>query len=281
MENPISEPIPDVITLHPKPHWFSENPGKAWGEKFFLIYSPVWMLQMLLAMLLGFCANLNDLGLMMVALCVALPLVIVPLVLRNKAERGIPWYKTYWFKANLYMGIFSLIGNYFCCEYFFDTLGMVYNFPQLRWTFDSALVGSGIQTVPIIMYLFTQAYFMTYHTSAVVVLRRIKTAKAKWLRWLFPLAIVALSYFWAWLETRAMANALLQNIFYYQNMSRMLALGSVSYACFFITSFPIFYNLDENQNEKWGLVKVCGAALAAGMLTLLLLDLWTRFIGPI
>lgn len=30
--------------------WFSANPDKAWAEKFFLAYSPVWMLQMGLVM---------------------------------------------------------------------------------------------------------------------------------------------------------------------------------------------------------------------------------------
>src|SRR5437899_8090148 len=36
--------------------------------------------------------------------------------------------------------------------YSFDVMGMVYNYPHLHWTFDSALLGSGKQVVPIIMY---------------------------------------------------------------------------------------------------------------------------------
>ena len=33
-----------------RPRWFSENPSKAWGEKFFLAYSPAWMFLMALVM---------------------------------------------------------------------------------------------------------------------------------------------------------------------------------------------------------------------------------------
>ena len=34
-------------------HWFSRNPSKAWAEKFFLLYTPVWMLGMGLQMRTG------------------------------------------------------------------------------------------------------------------------------------------------------------------------------------------------------------------------------------
>jgi cycloeucalenol cycloisomerase len=277
MKNTPSNPNKNSI----KARWFSENPDKAWAEKFFLIYSPIWMLQVFLGMALGISRKVGDVGALIQALLVALPLVIVPLVMRRESRTGKRWHQTYWFKANLYIFIFSFIGNYFGSEYFFDVLGMVYNYPQLHLNFDSALLGTGEQKVPVIMFFMTQAYFMTYHTSAVVVLRRLRTSRLGKYAWLFPIAIFVIGFFWAWMESFAMANPMMKDVFYYKDLDRMLAYGSITYSCYFIASFPIFYFLDEKADDNWGWIRTAAAGLSAGMLTLLLLDLWTRYIGPI
>ncbi|HEX3046386.1 MAG TPA: hypothetical protein VHY08_16630 [Bacillota bacterium] len=261
--------------------WFSENPNKAWGEKFFLIYSPIWILMMAISTWLGTSQHLGDIANLIQSAVIALPLIVVPFFIRNESGIGRPWYQSYWFKANLYIFIFSCFGNYFGSEYFFDVLGMVYNYPNLHLNLDSALLGSGTQHVPIIMYLLTQVYFMTYHTTAVVVLRRIKTSRIPWARWLFPIILLVVAYFWAWMETRAMATPMLQGTFYYRDINRMLSYGSLIYASYFVTSFPIFYFLDEKSDENWGLLRTIAAGLSASMLTFFLLDLWTRFIGHI
>lgn len=264
-----------------RPRWFSANPSKAWGEKFFLIYSPIWMLQMAVVMLLHIDNTLGDLGYIIQSLLVALPLVLVPLVIRDETSLGRSWYQTYWFKANVYIFVFTFFGNYFGSEYFFDVLGMVYNYPNIHWTLDSALLGSGHQKVPLIMYILTQAYFMTYHSSAVVVLRRIRTSGIPGAVILFPLMVFAIGYFWAWMETTAMANPLMADKFYYRDMARMLQYGSISYACFFISSFPIFYSIDEHEGESWTLKNTIFAACAASMFTFYLLDFWTHLVGPL
>lgn len=201
--------------------------------------------------------------------------------MRDERHLGNRWYQTYWFKANIYIFVFSIFGNYFGSEYFFDVLGMVYKFDNLQWNLDSALLGSGEQKVPLIMYFLTHAYFMTYHTSAVVVLRRIRTSGLPGVVLLFPLCVFAIGYFWAWMETTAMANPMIQSYFYYKDMARMLAFGSISYACYFVASFPIFYYLDEHEHAKWDLQKTVFAALSASMLTFYLLDMWTAYIGNI
>lgn len=262
------------------PRWFSENPSKAWGEKFFLIYSPVWILLMALTTLLGFKIP-GEAGSLINACIIALPLVIVPLLIRNETGLGRPWHQTYWFKANLYIFTFSFFGNYFGSEYFFDILGMNYNYPHIQLTLDSKLVGSGLQQVPIIMYILTQAYFMTYHTTAVVVLRRIRTSPFPWAKWLFVLMIPVIGYIWAWLETRVMASPVAGGNFYYQDLNRMLSYGSLIYVSYFITSFPIFYFLDEKEGDNWGILRTIFAALSASMLTFFLLDFWAHFIGHI
>jgi cycloeucalenol cycloisomerase len=173
------------------------------------------------------------------------------------------------------------MGNYFVSKYFFDVLGMVYRFPQFRLTFDSVLVAFGQQHVPVIMYPLTLAFFMTYHTVAIVLLRRLNTSRFGGMILLFPIAVLALAYFTAWIETFAMVNPLMQAVFYYQDKFRMLWFGSALYACYLAVSFPIFYFLDEKPAHRWSLLHTIAAGLSCTMLTLFLLDLLTGIIGPI
>jgi len=258
--------------------WFAENESKAWAEKFFLIYSPIWMGFMGITMAMGWVKVWNDAGFMLQACVVALPLFLYPLFFRKEST---PLTDTYWFKANLYIFVFNFFGNYAGSEYFFDVLGMVYNYPAIQWNLDTALIGSGEQKVPLIMYFLTQAYFITYHTSAVVVLRRIKTSALPFMWLLFPIMIFVIGYFWAWMETKAMANPMIAEQFYYKDNARMLAYGSVMYAFYFLASFPIFYFLDEDKKRKWSLLMVVAAGLSASMLTFYLLDFWTHLVGRI
>lgn len=261
------------------PRWFSANPDRAWAEKFFLLYSPVWMILMGIMMPTGWVNTFSNGALLLHSLLVAAPLIVVPALLRRHS--GIPWHDSYWFKANLYIGLFGFFGNYFGSEYFFDVLGMVYDFPNATTTLDARLVGSGEQPVPVIMYLYTHAYFMTYHTTAILVLRRIMTAGLPGTRLLFLPIVFAVGYCWAWLETKAMANPMIATSFHYTNMEAMLAYGSAIYALYFIASFPIFYFLDEHTGRRWDLFRVVGAGLSASMLTFYLLDAAAWWVGAL
>jgi cycloeucalenol cycloisomerase len=205
-----------------------------------------------------------------IGLAAALPLVLVPALIRDERPIGRRWYQTYWFKANLYIAIFNFAANYFGSEYFFDILGMVYDYPLLELNFDSTLVGSGEQRVPLIMYLLTQAYFVTYHTTAVIVLRRIRTSR-----------ILIVAYFWAWMETKAMANPWIESQFYYKDMERMLTYGSLFYSLYFVASFPIFYRLDEERDANWSLPITAAAACTASMIMMFLLDFAAAIFGPL
>jgi len=255
--------------------WFSSDPDKAWAEKFFLAYSPVWMALMAVMMLTGWVNSFSDTALLFHACLVALPLVVVPALLRRKST--IPWYESYWFKANLYIFVFSFFGNYFGSEYFFDVLGMVYNYPNVTTNLDSSLLGSGKQSVPLIMYFYTQAYFITYHTSAIIVLRRVMKSNLPAKSLFFLPLVFVVGYVWAWLETKAMANPLIESSFYYEKMSIMLAYGSAIYATYFVASFPIFYFI--NEKKSWDNFKVISAGLSASMLTFYMLDTAAHLIG--
>jgi cycloeucalenol cycloisomerase len=235
------------------PRWFSENPSKAWGEKFFLAYSPVWMTVMALVMGLGVTERLGEWGFLAIGVAVALPLMAVPALTRDERPLGRRWYQT----------------------------GMVYDYPMIDLNLDAALVGSGEQRVPLIMYLLTQAYFLTYHTTAVVVLRRIRTSGVPIGAMLWPLLLLAVAYFWAWMETKAMANPWIASQFYYKDMERMLRYGSLFYSLYFIASFPIFYHLDERRDTSWSLAMTAAAALSASMIMMFLLDFAAAIFGPL
>ncbi len=260
-------------------HWWSRNPSKAWGEKFFLLYTPFWMLGMGALMKSGAGARWGDVALNAALLVILAPLLIVPALVRDETALGRRWFETYWFKLNLWIAIFAVIGSYFGSEYFFDVLGMVYNYPQLHWSLDSVLLGSGQQRVPLIMYASAHFYFVTYHTAAVVVMRRVRTSRQLGARWLWPLIVLVTAYFFAWAETFFMTDASIAAQFYYRDLPRMLRWGSLFYACYFFISFPMIYRLDEEPDDNWSLRRTSIEALAAGMLVLLLLDSVTRVVG--
>jgi cycloeucalenol cycloisomerase len=261
-------------------HWLSKNPSKAWGEKFFLIYSPIWIAGVALIQHSAMYKAWEDLGIMLWSFAMATPLVLYPAIFRNESNLGRKWYESYWLKMNLWIWIFTWIGSYFGTEYFFDVLGMRYDFPT-TWNLDAELVGRGSGEVPFALYVQTQAYFMTYHTVAVVVMRRVRTSALGRHFGVFPLVVLGLCYAIAYAETLFMANDFMADQFHYLDRERMLKYGSIFYGCYFVVSFPMVYRLDETEAERWSLGRTAFEALAAGMLVLILLDAWAKLIGPL
>jgi cycloeucalenol cycloisomerase len=259
----------------PGARWLSANPDKAWGERFFLAYSPVWMAVFGVYQRTRVGDAFGDVGNFLVTFAIFAPLWIVPLL----RHRTTPWRESYWFKFNLWILVYSAIGSYFFSEYFFDVLGMVYNFPHLHWTFDSVMLGSGKQVVPIIMYLSAHYFFVTYHTTAVVVMRRVRTSRLN-VHPVVGAAVVALAaWFWARAEITLTTSPSIADQFRYEDMRWALRWGALFYASYFIVSFPMVYRLDERVDDRWSLGRTAIDALAAGMLTFVLLDLATRLTG--
>lgn len=262
------------------PRWLSPNPDKAWVEKFFLAYTPAWMASMGFMMLTGADKSWSDAALLAHALATALPVLLVPMLLAGR-QGGVPWRRSYWLKANLYLFVFGFFGNYFGSEYFFDVLGMVYRYPNATTTLDSALVGTGTQSVPLIMYCYTHVYFMTYHATANVALRRLRQLPLPAMGLLFPVFVCLIGYGWAWAETRAMANPLMAASFWYEKMDAMLKYGSAIYATYFVASFPIWYFLDERPEQRWTPAQAVAGGLSASMLTFFMLDFAARWVGSL
>jgi cycloeucalenol cycloisomerase len=260
--------------------FLSLNADKAKAEKFFLIYTPIWFAFVALTSIIKFPGADRDLGSIIKSLFVGLPLVLYPLLSRKCSAPGHSPLSSYWLKANIYIAVLTFFGTYFGTEYFFDVLGMVYNYPDIKLGFDSALLGSGQQMVPISMYFMTLAYFMTYHSTASVAIRVLKTSRLGRIKILYPIVILAVGYAWAWLETFIMASPGNTN-FYYKDMGRMLSFGSLIYTSYFVITFPVFHAIDEDASKPWSLGKTAVAALASSMGVFYLLDFWAKAIGTL
>lgn len=62
----------------------------------------------------------------------------------------------------------------------------------------------------------------------------------------------------------------------------MLRFGTLCYATYFVVSFPSFFRLDEQPDQPpWSLTRTVIEASFVSITSLLLRDLWARFVGPI
>ncbi|KAG2331712.1 hypothetical protein Bca4012_018730 [Brassica carinata] len=252
--------------------WLAANPSKRWGELFFLFYTPFWLtLSLGIVVPYKLYETFTELEYLILALVSALPAFLIPMLLVGKADRSLPWKDRYWVKANLWIIIFSYVGNYFWTHYFFKVLGASYTFPSWK-----------MNNVPHTTFFMTHACFLFYHVASNITLRRLRHSIAGLpdsLRWSFEATwILALSYFIAYLETVAIAN-----FPYYEFVDRnaMYKVGCLFYAIYFIVSFPMFSRMEEKPSDEWDLSRVAVDALGAAMLVTIILDLWRLFLGPI
>ncbi|CAA2992251.1 cycloeucalenol cycloisomerase [Olea europaea subsp. europaea] len=211
--------------------WLAQDPSKRWGELFFLLYTPFW-LTLCLGIIVPYklYESFTEWEYLFLGLFSALPAVIVPMVLVGKADSSICWKDRYWVKANLWIIVFSYVGNYFWTHYFFTVLGASYTFPSWK-----------MNNVPHTTFLLTHVCFLFYHVSSNMTLRRLQHSidhLPEKTQWLFKGAwILAFSYFIAYLETLAISN-----FPYYEFVDRasMYKVGSLFYAIYFMVSFPMF-----------------------------------------
>jgi len=272
-------------------HWFSGNPDKAWGEKFFLGFLPVFLLYNGVVQQMGWLDTGNFWNVTQNLLMWAPYCLLLPWWLRRHS--GVPATQSYWFKFNVYMVVYVFWATYFHTEYFFSVLGIRYRFPEVTLYFDSALLGPAeataretFQKIPPGMYLNAIAFFIVYHTASVVIMRRVRTLTPnatpllRKLLWVLTVAVTA--FFFAWAETYFYVNDGIRQYVWYVDMARMLSIGSVCYMLYFLVSFPNVFRMDEDrEGECWTVSRAAIEASAVSMVILFLMDLFAWVYGPI
>ena len=269
--------------------WLSDNDDRAWAEKLYLWYIPVFFLISGITSRTGFSLAGNWQNLI-AGFLVWLPFcVLLPLWLRR--NHPLPIHRQWWFKFQLYLAVVIFFLTYFGTEYFFDTLGMRYNYPNVSWYFDSVLLGpdqaaalGDYKRVPIGMYPISVGFFTVYHIGAIVMMRRLYriglASGANAGRIAFGLALVLAALFWAWLETTLFVSQPKGSFAWYEDLERQLGIGSLFYAMGFLFTFANVYWLDELAGQRpWSLRRIAVEATAMCLLVLLAGDLWSLAFG--
>lgn len=250
------------------------NPAKREFEIWALTYTVIWIAVFMVVVASGAYEQFDEYSYLYLCVGLATPFLLQPIVYPLPTESQYPLLQRYSFKANVWIAIFSFIGNYWYTHYFYTVLQARYTFPAHR-----------LNDVPVALYFATHFYFVTYHTFANCLLRKVETTFASGLNrtLLFWTVVLAFSYFTAFMETLSISS-----FPYYSFADRYLAytIGSAFYGIYFLISFPVFFNLDEGVVEANGkisadsnrekkphtimqtILEVCGAS----MIVLCLLD---------
>ena len=213
-------------------------------------------------------------------LILALPCVLQPILAPsaffNSPDAHRPLSERYATKANIWLAIYTFIGNYWYTHYFYSVLKASYSMPSTR-----------LNNVPIAMFFATHFYFSSYHVFSNCMLRKIRTSFEAGVkrRILYVSTVFVLSYFTAFMETLTISS-----FPYYSFEDRNMAyvVGSAFYGIYFLVSFPAFYEfeLDIDRDDThtrsvkkltiWGtIVESCGY----GMMIMCLLDFVRLYIG--
>jgi cycloeucalenol cycloisomerase len=233
------------------------DPNRAWAERFFLLYTPVWIGAVALVMVTGWMRHWGDSGYLAFGFALALPPVVLPYVLApTKAA------KDYAARFNLWIFVFSFFGNYFICRYFEDVLGLRYGFPT-ETNLGALTLGRQQEKIPFTLYLMTQAYFLTYHAAIFVTWRRFGRT--------VPMLVLGCCFF-AFAETASMATPLLSGLFWYTSMQKMLTIGTLMYGSLFLVSVPMLYKIEPATPWRGVWLSV----LAANMIQFWVFEAWAR-----
>ena len=277
-----TDDAPEVRTFTVRT-WLSDNDDRAWAEKLYFWYIPVFFIISAITSRTGFSIAGNWQNLI-AGVLVWLPFcVLLPLYLRRNSP--LPITQQWWFKFQLYLAVVIFFLTYFGTEYFFDTLGMRYKYDAVSWYFDSVLLGSDQATalaehkrVPIGMYPISVGFFTVYHIGAIVLIRRLYRIGVGMGLTAGRIAFAAL--FWAWLETMLFVSQPKGSYAWYEDLERQLGIGTLFYAMGFLFTFANVYWLDERADRRqWSLCRIATEATAMCLLVLLAGDLWSLFLG--
>eukprot|EP00468_Gymnochlora_sp_CCMP2014_P014603 CAMPEP_0167767910 /NCGR_PEP_ID=MMETSP0110_2-20121227/16336_1 /TAXON_ID=629695 /ORGANISM="Gymnochlora sp., Strain CCMP2014" /LENGTH=314 /DNA_ID=CAMNT_0007656449 /DNA_START=159 /DNA_END=1103 /DNA_ORIENTATION=- len=247
----------------------SLNSYKRNWEKFCLSYGVVWIT--CFGVIIGgeMYAWFDREHYMVVCVGLASPLLLQPILFPSiTGESEVPLLQRYSLKANVWIAIFSFIGNYWYTHYFYNVLEAHYTMPS--WDLNG---------VPIPMFFATHFYFCFYHVLANLALRKSLTTFAPGLfRTIVLCALVfVMSYVTAFMESLTISGF---PCYGFKDRFYAYTLGSAFYGIYFLVSFPMFLRIDEEnvynstseKSKKMSLFTVIVEALASGMAVLILLD---------
>jgi cycloeucalenol cycloisomerase len=246
------------------------QPSKRSYELFAAAYTPVWISAFGIVVVFQVYEQLDAWGYSRLCGGLAAPFLLQPFLFPSAGsnspdETRAPW-ERYAFKANLWIAIYSFIGNYFYTHYFYSVLKAEYSMPAHR-----------LNNVPIAMFLATHFYFSTYHFFSNMLLRKIVTTYEKSFRrtLLFVSTVLVFSYFTAFMETLTISS---YPYYSFEDRNTAYTVGSAFYGIYFIVSFPAFFYFDDEVDVDsptrkvvtvWDtVVSSCGY----GMIILILLD---------
>jgi len=284
------------------------EPSRYAYELFVACYTPIWITGFGAVVVSQVYENFTAWSYLQVCGGLALPLLLQPIILPsggfNSPDAQRPLLERYCFKANVWLAIYSFIGNYWYTHYFYSVLKASYTMPAHR-----------LNNVPIAMFFATHFYFCTYHFFANALLRKVVTTyQASFLRTvLFVAVVLVFSYFTAFMETlsisaypywefegefKRLLNGMFMlmirfslwgnnleeeklNLFFvsvkHEDRHMAYTVGSAFYGIYFLVSFPAFFyfdqHIDNSANARevtlWDtIVSSCGY----GMMILCLLD---------
>eukprot|EP00566_Odontella_aurita_P019990 CAMPEP_0113535220 /NCGR_PEP_ID=MMETSP0015_2-20120614/5583_1 /TAXON_ID=2838 /ORGANISM="Odontella" /LENGTH=298 /DNA_ID=CAMNT_0000434447 /DNA_START=120 /DNA_END=1016 /DNA_ORIENTATION=- /assembly_acc=CAM_ASM_000160 len=217
------------------------QPSKYAYECYSLFYTPFWISAF--AVIVAFQLYEDFTAWTYNAVCVglSLPFLLQPILFPSAcfhspdAKRQLS--ERYSTKANLWLAVYSFIGNYWYTHYFYSVLKATYTMPAHR-----------LNNVPIAFYFATHFYFSTYHVFSNACLRKVVTTFEAGARRtvLYVGVVVFLSYFTAFMETLTISS-----FPYYSFEDRNMAytVGSAFYGIYFLVSFPTFHAFDDELDS--------------------------------
>jgi cycloeucalenol cycloisomerase len=239
------------------------NLAKLEFEVFALKYTAIWIGIFTIVIVFQMYTWFTELEYMVLCVGLDLPFLLQPIFFPLPAEKALPLFLRYSFKANVWLAIFAFIGSYWYTQYFYSVLGAKYTMPSHR-----------LNDVPIALYFAAHFYFVTYHTLSNMILRKIESryAAGPARSMLFWTTVLGFSYFTAFMETLSISSF---PDYSFRDRDMAYTLGSAFYGIYFIVSFPVFYRIDENVSSRRPLytayqtvMDACGSS----MIVLCLLD---------
>jgi cycloeucalenol cycloisomerase len=218
-----------------------KEPSKYAYEMFTLAYTPIWISIFGVVVVFQLYESFDAFTYNTLLGSLALPLVLQPIFLPsagvNSPDKRRHFTERYSTKANLWIAVYSFIGNYWYTHYFYSVLRAEYTMPATR-----------LNNVPICMYFATHFYFSTYHVFSNALLRKVVTTYKEGLSRsiLFISVVATFSYLTAFLETLSISS-----FPYYRFEDRDMAytVGSAFYGIYFLVSFPAFFTFDQDIDQ--------------------------------